>query len=442
MGPIRSARSSRHDSDLIAPDPKHKSSPPPRSSTKTGSRKVQRTTHRGSAVEAPAIHVDKASKTNTTAGSASEKQIQPTTTTLLIDRHPFTTPHDPVQAFHATRAQTIAFLRAVSGGAAEAQIRDLSLPAAPDGSGSTREISIDNQTFTIPAGAVPAFLATREMTIASFRHVTEGRAGARDMAFVFGTAAETTPEHSSQNALTRIDSRAGTLTSAVPCRRAEDDATPATPTTAPTAATTRTLLKLDSASLNSRNTFLGNFHDIEHAQRELGMNKSWCRGKYIDGLLSLGWGFAETRELVRIDRFPMPKPMVQFQRPPARVSNELIPVESAKTRECFFNLKRFLLGQFFRDIAHVRRELNMGESWCRGKYIEGLISLGGIFAETREVVGEVKCSRCILSAERHGVDVVCRVLVGEDPRVTLTNQRCGFCAQRSILCNVEEDLED
>jgi hypothetical protein len=40
------------------------------------------------------------------------------------------------------------------------------------------------------------------------------------------------------------------------------------------------------------------------------------------------------------------------------------------------------------------------------------------------------------------VDVVCRVLVGEDPRVRLTNQRCGFCVQRSILCNVEEDLED
>jgi hypothetical protein len=175
-------------------------------------------------------------------------------------------------------------------------------PAAPDSSGSTSEISIDNQTFTIPAGAVPAFLATREMTIASFRRVTEGRAGARDMAFVFGTAAETTPEHSSQNALTRIDSRAGTLTSAVPRRRAEDDAAPAAPITAPTAATTRTLLKLDSASLNSRNTFLGDFHDFEHAQRELGMNKSWCRGKYIDGLLSLGWGFAETRELVGMDR--------------------------------------------------------------------------------------------------------------------------------------------
>jgi hypothetical protein len=108
---------------------------------------------------------------------------------VMVDGHPFTMPRDPLQAFHATRAQTIASFRVVSAGTAGARdtgfIFGAALPPAavesvvggglsiaqptdPHDSSSTREISIDKHTFTVPTDAVAAFLAICEMTIASF----------------------------------------------------------------------------------------------------------------------------------------------------------------------------------------------------------------------------------------------------------------------------------
>ncbi|KAI5839693.1 hypothetical protein DFP73DRAFT_529841 [Morchella snyderi] len=44
--------------------------------------------------------------------------------------------------------------------------------------------------------------------------------------------------------------------------------------------------------------FLGNFHNPEHARRELGMSEGWRKGKYVEGFISLGGRFAATREVV------------------------------------------------------------------------------------------------------------------------------------------------
>ncbi|KAH8152214.1 uncharacterized protein LAJ45_03640 [Morchella importuna] len=140
---------------------------------------------------------------------AAEVGSAPTTTTLLIDGHEFLMPKDPLQAFHTTRSQTIASFRAVWAGAPGAQDTGfvfgtaLAPAAAQPGvcgglsirqpivthhTGNVREISIHNHVFIIPTDEVAAFLATREMTMESFRRVAEGGAEARDIALVSGTA--------------------------------------------------------------------------------------------------------------------------------------------------------------------------------------------------------------------------------------------------------------
>lgn len=169
-------------------------------------------------------HTTAATTTAAPTPVAAGAVLQPTSTTIIIDGHTFTLPNDPLEAFHATRTQTIASFRAVAAGTATAS--DISFifgaVVAPGGtastsylcavssdsgaaelapvmsrlvparySGCTRDIKIDSHTFILPTDAVDTFLATREMAIAAFRKVAAGEAAAgdgRDMAFVFGTA--------------------------------------------------------------------------------------------------------------------------------------------------------------------------------------------------------------------------------------------------------------
>ncbi|RPB10687.1 hypothetical protein P167DRAFT_576004 [Morchella conica CCBAS932] len=170
-----------------------------------------------------------------TPTSMSKAPSLPTSITLLIDNKPFSIPHNPIEAFHATRTQTIASFRAMLAGTATDSDMNFvfgavlapssttytSAPSlyatssdsatakstssigqlvSPRYTGSTRDIKIDSHTFTLPTDAVDAFLATRELTIAAFRKVSAGEAvagGGGDVAFVFGTAFIATPDGSS-----------------------------------------------------------------------------------------------------------------------------------------------------------------------------------------------------------------------------------------------------
>ncbi|KAI5839696.1 hypothetical protein DFP73DRAFT_587386 [Morchella snyderi] len=337
-----------------------------------------------------------------------------TTTTLLVDGLPFTTPTDPLEAFHATRSQTIASFRGVSAGAPGA--RDMGFifgpalaptaaqstvagglsisqqppaAAASRRTGDTRDFCIDKHIFTVPAEPVPAFLATRDMTMAAFRRVMEGAAGVRDMALVSGTA---TISASGEEAVLvdKVD-RGGGRAPARPRGRKGDMPPP-------------------------------RVHKPLHISHDDDDNDDDTEGQ--DEAPNPPTPPAHAAATIRV----RPKKTLQ---PPAAGAAAPTPAAAAPGGALYrpkgFYANDLPLGDFT-DIAHAKRVLGRSDAWCKGKYIDGMLTLGGERARSRLVTAGGGCTHCAVVLDKEGVAAVCRVLVGDEDRwVRMRKRKCGSC---------------
>ncbi|RPB10683.1 hypothetical protein P167DRAFT_546991 [Morchella conica CCBAS932] len=391
---------------------------------------------------------------------AAEVESAPTTTTLLIDGHEILMPKDPLQAFHTTRSQTIASFRAVWAGApgpqdtgfvfgtalapAAAQAGvcgglSIRQPIVSHHTGNVREISIHNHVFIIPTDEVAAFLATRGMTMESFRRVAEGGAEARDIALVSGTATVRLSEESMSRGRPADKKRAtadrmGTKGERPPAHQRsqgldkDDDRDEEE--------------EYDQGEEGGGNEGGEDEEQEEEQEEEEEKDKEDEEGvKEEEKDEEKGYSppacSAPTIPTTRTPQQHNATATAPKTAPTPKSTSVRTP--TAPGRKGYYP-KDMPLGDFS-GFAQAQRELGVSHGWCKGKYIEGLLSIGGVFAETREVVGKGKCRRCTSTKDRYGVSPVCRVLVGEDPWVRMMGNKCGLCVQQAQSCNVEENLE-
>lgn len=86
----------------------------------------------------------------------------------------------------------------------------------------------------------------------------------------------------------------------------------------------------------------------------------------------------------------------------------------------------------FEDLSDVKRKTQMSKEWAKGRYVDGVISFRGVFANTQ--VMEKMCENC----ERGGTEGICRALVdgGKDDPFVGQLTKCGRCVARSRGCSL------
>lgn len=378
-----------------------------------------------------------------------------TTITLTIDNRPFSIPHDPLKAFHITRAQTITSFRAIAAGTATASDKsfifgtvhaasldsdaskwtpNMGEVAPKNYSGSTREIKIDSHTLILPTGTVDSFLATREMTIAAYRNVIACEAaaeGGRDMAIVFGTAIIVTPE---RNSIVDVDGVVGPQ-----AHKVGEETTKSSTSYVP--------VKVENHE--------GDYDGAEKCAtpKSDGGRNPPSRNELTPAVAMLGEGFhrpalsdmaqdetacvlsTSTSTLTPIPTTTTPA-VLMLSIPPT-----LTPSTAAQGNITNQRPKTFI-GDF-RDLDHASLKLHQPHSRIGGVYIEGFLSISGGFATARTLIGEARCGMCAFRDISHHTvgHAVCRVLAEEDPvRSALENKGvgagCGFCLLAGTRCVV------
>ncbi|KAH0603065.1 uncharacterized protein H6S33_008069 [Morchella sextelata] len=351
------------------------------------------------------------------------------------------TPHNPAEAFHATRTQTIASFRTVAAETATASDMSFifdaivalsptdttpssyvapsdsdaakSTPsmgqlAPPRYSGSTRDIEIDSHKFMLPTDAVHAFLETREMTIAAFRMIAAGEAavgGGRDMAFVFGTAIFATPEG------TRIVEGEGDMASQAHITDGERTPAPISEET-------------DEIEVHE----VDEDEDKDYATPASSGGRSprsWQDLTPAVPFLSEGLRRRAVGDTVQAVSVSIASTSTPIMTPAPTPKNTLAPAPpippiptppTATPPRIANHLPSTFLGNF-PDLDNAELKLGRSNKLLSGMYIDGWLSIGGKFAATTELVGEERCCACVSRADENGVagQAVCKVLTEEDP---------------------------
>lgn len=391
--------------------------------------------------KSPAAEPARTSTTTSTAViSVAEVVTPPTTTTLLIDGHKFFIPKDPFHAFRATSAQTIASLRSVWAGTPRARDQgflfgatlateagepvvcgglSISQPIFSKDSGTTREFDIDTHIFNIPTDEVAAFLVTRGMTMASFRRVVEGRAGARDMALVSGTPTVRVSEEATSGG--KVAYRG----SAPAYQGGETD---------PPSRVQRTSRGVDKDDNRHADE---NYDQGGEADRDRSEGDEEDEGNPApvrSAPTTHAPGTSPTHDAQSaVSNLPTTKSLPTV--PVPTVPRPQAPLYTPTMREPYGDFSSF---------RQAMQELNRSKSWCMGTYINGRLSLGGVFAKNLVSAGKARCTPCTMYVDRGGRRLLCTVLVGEDPWIKVAGNRygpCGFCVWSGESCDVDEKLK-
>ncbi|RPB10684.1 hypothetical protein P167DRAFT_566407 [Morchella conica CCBAS932] len=208
-----------------------------------------------------------------------------THTILMTDDHPFPIPHNPLQAFHATRAQTIASFRAVAWRDTGFVFGAALPPAAAAG-----------PVVGVPGG-LPSVGATIQSAMAMEEDTPPPQVCERviydtysededdeDEAYASPVPAAPPRCRRTGMAVARTASPAHTQPSTGPDRRVAVDATPPVRSTAP-AATNDSLTSLALQTRYRQDLPLGDFCDIAHVRRKLRTG-----GEVHPGVTLARWG--------------------------------------------------------------------------------------------------------------------------------------------------------
>ncbi|KAH0603060.1 uncharacterized protein H6S33_008064 [Morchella sextelata] len=328
---------------------------------------------------------------------------------FTIAGHIFSIPKDPLEAFHFLRSQIIASYVAIFEGTAGARdmvfilVSPTGPPAPPAPTGAQRIFTIDGHIFNIATDPMEAFLATRKMTLAAYHRVASvaaggsrpaGPAGQRDMAFLSGTAALGVEEDAHL---------------VEECKLPEEQESPPpvrnTESPPPTGNSGTEVDEVDD-------------EDDEDYRPSSGARRRSAPSTTAPRVTTSGTRRYSVHHTV---------PAATTDSPPTATTSTTTPPPHAHAHVYPPNT---FLGDFT-DLAHARRELGKRVDWHKGKYVDGLISLGGKFAVTKEEVGKSRSQEC-----RNSKKDVCRVLVGNDP--WFSSARCGLCLHRFVGCHKPE----
>ncbi|RPB10682.1 hypothetical protein P167DRAFT_575999 [Morchella conica CCBAS932] len=305
---------------------------------------------------------------------------------LSIGGHIFNIPKDPLKAFHAIRSQIISsFVDIFEGTAGARDIVFISVTPTrasmdPTPSKEQRIPTIDGHIFNIPADPVGAFQATRQMTLAAYKRIAPVAAGGnresgtpdqRDMAFISGTATLAVEEHADLEEEREVPD--------------SQDSAPMRNTESPPPA--------DDVGTE--------VYEVDDEDDQ---------------------DYRPSASVRRNSAHTILEPTI-----------DLATTNTASTTTPLPRARLYLAGAFlgdYTDFAHAQRDLGKRAAWVKGKYVDGLISLGGKYAITKEEVGTSRCRECRNSKD----DPVCRVLGGKDQ--WLNSTRCGLCLVRSVGCHM------
>lgn len=237
---------------------------------------------------------------------------------------------------------------------------------------NTYQLYIEGQTVVIPTDPVESFRFIREQTMASYRAIVSGTSTTREQALTFGHVVSE-PNGGSRKLAFSEPLLPGAAVSTGDAGNKADDHVPA-----------EAIPISDSPS-------------PPHLSASRRM------------------------------KLPQPEP------PPSRPRSRATATHSQRTSMAF-KCKSGFIGDFA-DPYDVRRKTGMSVSWAEGKYVDGQISFGGVFAKTE--VQARRCSRCVGSGE----ETICRVLVdsGRDDPFIWSNNRCGHCITRWRRCTLEHE---